>query len=178
MNEAPVRLAPVLTTERLVLRGHTVADLERSAAMWCEPLVYRHISGKPATREEAWSRLLRYAGLWAHLGFGYWLVEERDTGRFVGEVGFANFHREVEPSLGDALEVGWVLHPSAHGRGLATEAVRHAFGWADRQLGPRRSVCLIAPANAGSLRVAEKCGFAEFARTTYKGQPTVLLDRG
>ena len=41
----------------------------------------------PATREEAWARLLRYAGHWALLGYGFWLVEDRTTGSFVGEVG-------------------------------------------------------------------------------------------
>jgi RimJ/RimL family protein N-acetyltransferase len=169
---------PVLTTLRLVMRGHTAADLDATAAMWADFQVVRHISGVPSTREESWSRLLRYAGLWPLLGFGYWLVEERATGVFVGEVGFAVFHRDVEPSLGDAPEAGWVLHPGAHGRGFATEALQAALSWADAHLGRRRSVCMIAPDNAASLRVAEKCGYTEFARTTYKGEPTVLLQRG
>ena len=170
-------LVPVLTTARLVLRGHTAADLDATAAMWADPEVARHISGVPSKREESWARLLRYAGLWPLLGFGYWLVEDRATGRFLGEVGFANFHRDIEPSLGDALEAGWVLHPAAHGYGFATEALQAGLHWADHHLGPRRSVCMIAPENAASLRVAHKCGYAEFARTTYKGEPTLLLER-
>ena len=171
-------LAPILTTPRLVLRGHTAADLDATAAMWADPGVTRHIGGVPSTREESWARLLRYAGLWPLLGFGYWLVEDRATGRFLGEVGFADFHRDVEPSLSDALEAGWVLHPAAHGRGFATEALQAALAWADAHLSPRRSVCMIAPENAASLRVAQKCRYLEYARTTYKGAPTLLLERG
>ena len=37
---------------------------------------------------------------------------------------------------------------------------------------------MIAPDNAPSLRVARKCGYAEYARTTYKGEPTMLFERG
>ena len=173
----PAPRVPLLTTARLIMRGHEATDLDATAAMWGDPEVVRHISGIPSTREEPWSRLLRYAGLWSLLGFGYWLVEERASGRFVGEVGLANFHRDIDPGLGDAPEAGWVLHPWAHGRGLATEALQAALGWADAHLGAR-SVCMIAPDNATSLRVSEKCGYTEFARTIYKGEPTVLLQRG
>lgn len=173
----PALHVPVLTTPRLVMRGHTAADLTATAAMWADPLVARHISGMPSTREESWARLLRYAGLWTLLGFGYWLVEDRSTGQFIGEVGLANFHRDLEPALGDGPEAGWVLHPAAHGRGLATEALQAALAWADAQLPARRSVCIIAPENAASLRVAQKCGYVAYTRTTYKGAPTLLLER-
>jgi RimJ/RimL family protein N-acetyltransferase len=36
---------------------------------------------------------------------------------------------------------------------------------------------MIDPANAPSLRVAGRCGFREYARTTYKGEPTILFER-
>lgn len=169
--------APVLETERLILRGHTLADFDECAAMWGEPLVTRHIGGRPSTVEETWARVLRYAGLWALLGYGYWAVRERDTGRFVGDVGLADFRREVTPSLGDAPEAGWVLAPWAHGRGFATEAVRAVLAWSDSHLTAPRSVCLIAPGNAASVHVAEKCGFREQTRGTYKGEETVILER-
>lgn len=168
---------PVLHSERLILRGHTLADFDESAAMWADPQVTRHIGGRPSTGEEAWARLLRYAGLWALLGYGYWVVRERETGRLVGEVGFVDYRRDVTPPLGDAPEAGWVLAPWAHGRGFATEAVRAALAWADTHLDAPRTVCMIAPENAASLHVAEKCGYREFARGTYKGEETVLCER-
>jgi len=40
-----------------------------------------------------------------------------------------------------------------------------------------RFACIIAPENAASLNVAAKMGFREAARTTYKGEPTVMLYR-
>jgi len=65
----------VIETARLRLRGHGLEDTERMAALWSDAEVTRYIGGRPQTAEESWSRLLRYAGHWRLLGFGYWVVE-------------------------------------------------------------------------------------------------------
>lgn len=166
---------PIIATARLRLRGHGLADFAPCAAMWADPDVARFIGGRPSTREESWSRLLRYAGLWALLGFGYWAVEETATGAFVGDVGFADFKREIEPSLEDLPEMGWALSPAFHGRGYASEAVAGALAWADERFA--RAACIIAPENQASIRVAEKAGFREAARTRFRGDPTILYYR-
>src|SRR5262249_42795942 len=171
------RAAPVIETARLRLRPHRADDLADCAAMWGDAGVTRYISGQPFAPTEVWARLLRYAGLWSLLGLGYWAVEEGGTGRFVGEVGFADFKREIEPSLDGQPEIGWVLAPWAQGRGFATEAVGAALAWGDRRWAGRPTVCMIAPGNAASLRVAAKAGYREFARTMYKGAPRILLRR-
>ena len=168
---------PALDTERLTLRGHTPADVADSAAMWGDPAVTRYIGGRPLSAEDTWACVLRYAGLWALLGYGYWVVRERATGRFVGEVGLADFRRAITPPLDGAPEAGWVLASWAHGRGFATEAVRAGLAWSDAHLGAARLVCLIAPENAASLRVAEKCGFGGATRATYKDAETLILVR-
>jgi RimJ/RimL family protein N-acetyltransferase len=100
MTHSTVFAAPALDTGRLTLRGHTPDDFDECAAMWGDPQVTRYIGGRPSTQEEVWTRLLRYAGMWALLGLGYWVVRERETGRFVGEVGFSDFRREMTPPLG------------------------------------------------------------------------------
>jgi RimJ/RimL family protein N-acetyltransferase len=43
---------PVLETERLVLRGHTLEDFPAYAAMWADPQVTKFIGGKPFSEEE------------------------------------------------------------------------------------------------------------------------------
>jgi len=172
-----IATVPTVETARLRLRGHRIEDFGDCAAMWADPTVTRHIGGRPFSAEEVWSKILRYAGLWALLGYGYWAIEEEVSGRFVGEVGFADFKREIEPSFAGAPEIGWALACWAHGAGFATEAVGAAVAWGDGHFGAARTVCMIDPANAASIRVAQKCGYREFARTTYKGQPTILLRR-
>jgi len=173
----PAPGVPVLETERLKMRGHCIEDFSHSAAMWADPEVTRHIRDNPFTEEETWTRFLRYVGHWVLLGFGYWVVEERDTGRFVGEVGFADYRRDLQPSLTGVPEVGWVLASHAHGRGYATEAVRRVTAWGDAHFGAIRTACIIDPGNLSSIRVAVKCGYREDQLTTYKGQPIMLLVR-
>lgn len=170
--------APVLETARLRLRGHRPEDLPACAAMWADPIVTRYIGGRPFSAEEVWARLLRYVGHWAWLGFGYWAVEDKLSGAFIGEIGFADFRRDVEPSFGGAPELGSVLVPHAHGKGYATEGVRAALAWGDARFDSPRTVCMIDPENVASIRVAEKCGYRELARSTYKGLPTVVYARG
>jgi RimJ/RimL family protein N-acetyltransferase len=172
----PQNARPTIVTARLTLRAHAVGDFAESAAMWADAAVTRFIGGRPSTPEECWQRLLRYAGLWSLLGYGYWVVRETATGRFVGEVGFGNFHRELDPPFGDTPEIGWALSPWAHGRGYAAEAVQAAVGWADAQRF-ERTVCLISPDNAPSIRVAARAGYREYDRTGFKGSPTILFER-
>jgi RimJ/RimL family protein N-acetyltransferase len=169
-------LPTTLTTYRLTLRPHTLDDFLESYAMWSDPEVVRYIGGQLFTREEVWA-LLRYAGHWAMLGFGYWVVRDTQSRRFLGEVGFADYHREIEPSLLGTPEIGWALDPSVHGRGYATEAVRAALDWADAHWPDGETACIVAPENLPSLRVAHKCGYREQLRTTYKGKPTIILRR-
>jgi RimJ/RimL family protein N-acetyltransferase len=173
----PAVQVPVIETARLKLRGHRLDDFIPCAAMWADPTVTRHIGGKPFTEEESWTRLLRYVGHWALLGFGYWVVEEKAMGSFAGEIGFANYKRKLEPSLNGVPEIGWVLATEAQGRGYATEAARAVVAWGDAHLGSSRTVCIIHPENLQSIRVAEKCGYREVLRTTYRGQPTTVFHR-
>jgi RimJ/RimL family protein N-acetyltransferase len=168
---------PILETERLKLRGHRLEDFNYSAAMWADPVVTRYVGGKPLTEEEAWRRMLGYIGHWSLLGFGYWAAEEKATGNFVGEIGFADYKRDLDPSLKGTPEIGWVLASPAQGKGYATEAVRAAVAWGDAQFPSARTACLISPENLASIRVAVKCGYNEFARATYKGHPTVMFIR-
>lgn len=168
---------PELETERLKLRAHRVEDFIDCAAMWADPAVIRHIRAQPFTAEETWTRLLRFLGHWALLGFGYWAVEQKGTGEFLGEVGFADYKRDMKPSLDGIPEIGWVLAAHAHGKGYATEAVQAAIVWGDRHFGNLRTACIIAPENLASIRVAEKCGYKGWERTSYHDHPVLLFAR-
>ncbi len=168
---------PRLETSRLILRQHNPEDFEALHDMWREPAVYRYIIGRPSTREEAWSRLLRYAGHWTLLGYGYWVVEERATGDYIGEMGFADFHRDIDPPLDDRPELGWALKAAVHGKGYATEALRAITAWGDAHFVGKETAAIIAPENSASIRLAEKLGFVKKLETIYKGAPTLIFHR-
>ena len=167
--------APTLETARLRLRAHRPDDFAACRAIWSDPEVVRHIGGKPSTGEEAWRRLLTYAGLWSLLGFGYWAIEERASGQYIGDVGYAEFQRDIDPSLRGMLECGWVLARAAHGKGYASEAVSAIEAWRLANLPGCRAACIIAPGNVASIRVAEKAGLRLWCESTYHDQPTLIF---
>lgn len=165
---------PILTSERLVLRPHRLADFDRLAAMWSHPVVVTHFGGKPFNREDSWNRLLRYAGHWQLMGYGMWAVTLRHENVHLGDVGFLHGERTgVEPF--GCPEAAWAFHPEAQGQGYAGEAVACALAWADTRFD--RTVAMINPANAASIAVARRCGFTIFGETTYKEQPIGLWQR-
>ncbi|MBF9221666.1 GNAT family N-acetyltransferase [Hymenobacter ruricola] len=168
---------PVLETSRLRLRGFRADDFDNWFAMSRSIDYHRYFTPEPMPAEEVWKLLLRSAGHWAVMGYGFWAVEEKASGRFVGGIGFLNLKRALDPPLGEAPEIGWVLDPAIHGLGYATEGVAAALAWGEQHFGPVRTVCIIHPDNVPSLKVAAKFGYREYARTTYHEQPIVLLER-
>jgi RimJ/RimL family protein N-acetyltransferase len=146
--------------------------------MWADPEVTRFIGGEPVGEQRTWARLLAYIGHWALMGFGYWVIERRDSGEFVGEIGFADFKRDIAPAMRGSPELGFALTPRFHGRGYATESAKAVVAWGDEHLNQPRTVCLIDPQNVASRRVVEKCGYEPFAHGTYGGRSVLFLVRG
>ena len=167
---------PILETPRLLLRSHARTDFESSVQMWADPLVTRFIGGKPNTPQQTWAKMLTHLGHWWMMGFGYWAIEEKSSGRHIGEMGFADLQRTMEPAL-DAPELGWALASDSHGKGYSTEALRCILQWADSNQPWTKTVCIIDPENRPSLRVAEKIGYKEIYRTQYQEKPVVVLSR-
>ena len=166
-----------LETSRLYLRQPRAADFDDCLAMRSVPEVVRYIGNVAATSEDVWARLLRYAGHWQWLGYGYWIVCTRDGDRFVGEVGLGEFRRGLGEDFDGRPEIGWVLAPWAQGLGFATEAARAALDWSDARWPGAATVCLVSEDNAASLGVAAKCGYVEMRRAAYKSSQAVLLSR-
>jgi RimJ/RimL family protein N-acetyltransferase len=171
-----VERAPTLETGRLLLRAHRADDLADCAALWADADVTRFIGGTPKSRQNVWFRILRYAGHWALLGSGFWVITDRATGTFLGETGFGDFARGIA-EIERMPELGWALMPSAWGQGIAREAVSAVCAWGDTHLRAPVTSCIISPENRASVRVAEICGFSPVANITYNGDPTIIFNR-
>jgi RimJ/RimL family protein N-acetyltransferase len=167
-------LTKELTTDRLTMRPHVEADFADLKAMWADPDVVRLLGGVPNNEEESWARLLRYAGNWALRGHGFWCVRRRDTGAYIGDIGFLDAKRTGVDGFGDDPEIGWSLTTASHGQGFATEAVQAALAWGGTRFS--RTVAMINPENTASEAVARRCGFVQFATGRYKDAPTGLWD--
>jgi RimJ/RimL family protein N-acetyltransferase len=170
-------VAPVIETERLRLRPHQSQDLADCVVMWSDADVVRYTIGEPSPPQRTWMRILAYRGHWALMSYGYWAVEEKDSRRYVGELGFADFKRNIAPSIEGLPELGWALVPQFHGKGYATEALRAVVAWGDDHLAQRRTVCIIHRDNHRSFRVAEKLGYKALFNATGSGEPNTILAR-
>jgi len=172
-----IRAAPVLETARLILRPLEAADLDAYSAMMADEETVRFLGGATLTREETWRKLLIGPGQWAWLGYGYWAVERKDDGRMIGQLGFADFKRDMEPGIEGLPEMGWAFHIELAGQGYASEAAAAALEWIDAALAPAEIVAIVDERNIASIRVAEKAGFTKKETARYRSEPILLFRR-
>jgi RimJ/RimL family protein N-acetyltransferase len=170
-------LVPLIETERLRLRGFRESDLGAWSKVMGDSGVVRFLGGTIFSREDVWRRLAMSCGLWDLLGYGYWAVERKAEGDLVGQVGFADFKRDLQPSIEGLPEMGWIFAPHAQGQGYAFEAVGAALAWADRALATPEIPAIIDPINFASIRLAERAGFASREDAIYRGEPILLFRR-
>jgi RimJ/RimL family protein N-acetyltransferase len=169
--------APRLETDRLILRGRTMADFPAYAAIWAAPETQRFTTRASVSTEEAWTKFARIEGFWSLTGCGWWLVVEKATDAVIGEVGVADFKREIVPSLDGMPEYGWMLAPSAHGKGFAKEAVGAALRWGDRKFRGVTFCCIIDDENLPSINVATSHGFRRAQTGRYRGSDISIYHR-
>jgi RimJ/RimL family protein N-acetyltransferase len=169
--------APVIHTDRLILRPFCKDDLDAHAATLGDEEVMRHIGGKPINREDSWRRLMSGVGSWTLIGIGPWAVERKADGRMVGHCGFFNFERDMMPPILGEPEMGWIFDRSVHGQGLALEACSAALEWAEREIGAESYPAIIDPGNAPSIKLAERLGFIRQPDATYRGAAIALFRR-
>ena len=142
-----------LETERLVLRTYRLSDFEDHYKLCADPDVMRYLLGqKPLSRFEAWRHMAYLVGHWELLGYGYFVAEEKGTGRFVGRIGFTN------PEGWPGFELGWTLAPEFQGRGFATEGGRFLLNYAFNEMKKDHVISVIHPDNTPSIKVAERLG--------------------
>jgi RimJ/RimL family protein N-acetyltransferase len=161
---------PTLHTERLLLRAYRRQDFDVFAAHLADPVSAAHLG--PADRLTAWRIFCSQAGLWLLDGAGWWTVEEKQTGRVVGNVGA--FFREDAT----VMELGWNTYRAFAGQGLATEAAAAALHHALEIRGEPAVRALIASANASSLRVAQRLGLTYETDIEIHGKPVGIYTRG
>ena len=166
----------ILTTDRLTHTPVTVADMGDLTALWADADFTRHIMGRGLSEEEVWFRLLRDLGHWQAKGYGNWTIRETATQAYVGSVGVLDYRREMDPPF-DAPELGWGVAPAFQGLGMAHEALQAALAWTDAYRLEPRTVCMISPENAPSVKLAERVGYRPYAEADYKGSTVTLFER-
>jgi RimJ/RimL family protein N-acetyltransferase len=147
--------APVIETERLVLRRLGPDDAAFILGLLNEPSFLRFIGDKGVrTLDDARAYIDRGPVASYARHFGLYLTSLRDGGEPIGICGLVK-----RDGLEDA-DVGFAFLPRHWSRGYASEAARAVLDHAKRELGIARVAGITDPENTGSLRVLEKLGLA------------------
>ncbi len=151
--------APVLQTENLILRGPTAADADPIVAFLMDKDRAWGFGHLPV-RGEAWRWFALLVGHWHIRGYGYFVIETKDTVQVAGICGIWNPQDWPEP------EIGWVVFDGYEGRGIAFEAATRARRWAYQDLGMTTLTSNIVPGNTRSQALAKRLG--AFHERTYE----------
>jgi len=170
------RPAPVLETERLILRPFRADDFDDHFAIVTHPEVHRYL-GPALSREDLWRRTVGSVGMWSVVGFGGWVVVDKASDRLIGNTGFFDARRNLTPDFGGAPEMGWIFDPQVHGQGVAREACSAALAWADQHLQPTPIWAIVDPVNERSLRFGASFGFERLDDSVYNDEPIAILRR-
>lgn len=142
---------PVLETSRLILRPPQAEDFAGFCALAEDEEASRFIGGVQSP-PAVWRSLCTVAGAWQIRGFSMFSVIEKQSGQWIGRMG------PWQPEGWPGTEVGWSLLRSAWGKGYAVEGAAAAMDYAVDTLGFTEIIHCIDPANAPSIKVAERLG--------------------
>jgi len=105
-----------INNERLIMRGWRESDLAPLAAMNADPEVRQYL-GPLLTFEQASAWVLHFQDDLDRRGYGFWAVEVRASGEFIGFTGL-NIVDDEMPFTG--TELGWRQTRPAWGHGYAS----------------------------------------------------------
>jgi ribosomal-protein-alanine N-acetyltransferase len=147
--------APIIETDRLILRNWTDADAAPLAAINSDPRVMEFFP-EPWSGDQSDAFLDRARAAIAERGYGIFALEEKASSRLIGFAGLApvGFTAQFTP----ATHISWRLARRAWGSGYATEAASAAVADGFSQHALKEIVAFTPEWNTRSRRVMEKIG--------------------
>jgi ribosomal-protein-alanine N-acetyltransferase len=144
-----------LETKRLKLREWRDADFVAFQKLTSDPVVMEYFPSL-LTPKESNALAKRFQNLIASRGWGFWAVEEKSSGKFIGYVGL---HKPASPlPFKPCVEIGWRLLKEYWGKGYATEAGTEALRFAFEELKLDEVVSFTAVINTRSEAVMKRLG--------------------
>ena len=161
-------LTPVLSSERIILRGWQDSDFHPYTTLVSDPVMMRFIGGGAMSYKEARKEFDGMREQWIDRKIGIFVIADKTSDELLGFTGL------FESPLIDEPELSWSLSAKNHGKGYASEAAVLARNWAFREhnIGPLMS--LVHPDNISSKRVAERLGASVESHSTWIGQPRLV----
>ncbi len=145
---------PTLRTERLVLRPMRASDAYDMYEYACREDVTEFLLWSPHPSVSYTRDYLAYIeSRYATCDFYDWAITLADSGKMIGTVGFT----KIDTAHNNA-EIGYVLNPEYHRRGIAFEAAKRVMDFGFDTLELHRIEAKFMKGNDASLKVMEKLG--------------------
>ena len=155
-----------LQTARLVIRTFEARDAGPWLAMVSDPEVRRFLPPGPAPAMAVFERVVgERQAMERELGHAMWAVEDKATGRFVGQCGL----RPVDEGAGREIDLAYHFARVCWNQGYGTEAVVAVLAHGLGPVGLDAIMAVVVPANVGSWRVMEKAGMRYQGLVDYYG---------
>jgi len=159
-----------LLTDRLVLRDHTIEDLETHHELLSNNTVMRYLQDiKTNSIEESKQNLQNCIddSLSKDRKFYFLRIENKDTKEFIGEIGYTVLQ---DTPYGKLVHLGYFIFEKYWNKGFVTEAVKRIIEFAFLENNVYRIHTGCFKENISSERVMQKCGFtkeADFKEYTF-----------
>ncbi len=148
---------PVLETTRLRLRAVQPEDVADVFRIRADERVMRYFGSLPLTSlEEAAQQVNDLTTAFQEQTGIRWAITQRGADRLIGTCGY---WRIVKPHF--RAEIGYDLAWDCWGQGIMPEAIGAVLTWGFTAMNLHSVEAQIDPANHGSRRVLEKCGFVQ-----------------
>ena len=164
----------MIETGRLLLRRWRAADAAPFLAMGRDPRVMEYL-GEPMTRSEVDAAMTRQNGFIDAQGHGFWAIERRTDGAFLGFCG-------IKPGatgtpIEGRIEIGWRLAADHWGQGLAREGAQASldWGWANLAVDDIWAITVIG--NSRSWGLMERLGMTRRPELDFDHPQAGLAER-
>lgn len=161
---------PVLQTERLTLRRITTDDADEIYILRSNKETMHFIPRPLAQSVDDVKKLLEvWEKSFTDGDSVNWAITFSGEDKLIGMVGFVRMSKE-----NFRTEIGYILHPSQHGKGIMTEAAKEIIRFGFETINYHSIEGIVDPENKSSVKVLEKSGFTKEAhfkdRDFYNGR--------
>lgn len=150
---------PVIETERLVLDRVTEADFKEVFELRSNPETMKYIPRPLVKNDEDALEHIKMIDEKIENNTGInWGIRLKGDTKLLGIIGFYRMQPENYRA-----EIGYMLSPDFHGKGIVPEAVNVLINFGFKNLNLHSIEAVIDPENYASEKVLQKCGFVKEA---------------
>jgi RimJ/RimL family protein N-acetyltransferase len=147
-----------IETPRLILRQWKASDYEPYIQLNRDADVMEFFPSV-STKDETLAQMERFVVHIDRYGYGFFAVERKDNGQFIGFTGLS--HPRFEASFTPCVEVGWRLSKANWGQGFATEAALACLDFGFDTIGLDEIYAFTSVHNKRSEHVMIKAGMVK-----------------